>query len=571
MRAQTVIFSASILLALPAFGQADPRDGGFVEVPAPVLETVGRLLPERSNAGASFVSDLYSPNLLVTERAQVYVTFVWEGAGYRNSFGYFTYREEPDGRISIVSRDLVFPDASLPPQGKLATGVTQVLRDASGEPRVFEPGEKIGFFVVADGWSRDPRIRSWRFDAAPIPGETPLDNAGISLGSYTTIDRVNPELLKSRADLTRHVAMLRLEGIDGFLGGEDFFLVGIEDLNRATGADNDFNDVVVIVTASPIEAVTSTPVPVYRPGDPDGDGVEELADAFPNDPERAFINRFPAAGFGAVAFEDLYPNAGDADFNDAVVAYEFQVVSDSKGRVKDILGTFHLLARGASLDHRLGLHLPGLPEDAKGVVEVERFLSGDDLVHEIGERRSIEEVIVRDLRRIPDLFPSTRAALDVSTGDGLANTWRPVPERSAASARIRIAFDEAIDANRLGSPPYDLYFSILIARDQEWDVHLPGKPGFAERPHWLPNEDREDSFLDENGMPFLLEVPATWKFPLERTHVEKAYPAFATWKASRGKTDADWYRRPTADKSILSDDLSVYVPVREWMLALPPR
>lgn len=571
MKARNVFFALSMLTANLASAQADPRDSGFVDVPPEVIETVGRLLPERSNAGASFVSDLYSPNLLVTEPAQVYVTFVWEGAGYRNSFGYFTYQEEADGHITILSRDLVFPDASLPPQGKLATGVTATLRDASGKPRIFQPGDKIGFFVVADGWSRDPRIRSWSFDKAAIPGESPLDNAGISFGAYTTVDRINPELLQSRADVARHVAMLRMDGIEGFMKGEEFFLVGLEDLNRVKGADNDFNDVVVIVTASPVEAVQSTPVPVYVPGDPDGDGVEELSDAYPNDPERAFLNRFPAVGFGAVAFEDLYPNAGDSDFNDAVVAYEFQVVTDSKGRVKDVLGTFHLLARGASLDHRMGLHLPGLPEGAKGTVAVERFLSGEELVQELGETRSLEEVVGRDRRRIPDIFPSTRAALDVATGDGLANTWRPAPERAAASARVHLTFDEPVEARVLGAPPYDLYFSILISRDQEWDVHLPGKPGFADRPNWLPNEDRADSFIDERGMPFLLEVPATWKFPLERTPIEKAYPAFVPWMESRGKTDANWYQRPTPDKSILSDDLSVYVPVRSWSVALPPQ
>jgi len=56
--------------------------------------------------------------------------------------------------------------------------------------------------------------------------------------------------------------------------------------------------------------------------DSDGDGIQDADDDFPNDPARAFINFFPAAGYGSLAFEDLWPGKGDYDFNDLVVVLQ---------------------------------------------------------------------------------------------------------------------------------------------------------------------------------------------------------------------------------------------------------
>ena len=88
-------------LALAAFlivftSAASYAQDSFVSVPSSVTNTIGTILPESSNAGAAYLSQVYSPNLVVSETATVSVTFLWEGAGYRNTLGYFTYRDHPD-------------------------------------------------------------------------------------------------------------------------------------------------------------------------------------------------------------------------------------------------------------------------------------------------------------------------------------------------------------------------------------------------------------------------------------------------------------------------------------------
>ena len=58
--------------------------------------------------------------------------------------------------------------------------------------------------------------------------------------------------------------------------------------------------------------------------DTDEDGVSDLFDDYPNDPEKAFDNYSPAEGqFGTLAFEDLWPAKGDYDFNDIVIDYQY--------------------------------------------------------------------------------------------------------------------------------------------------------------------------------------------------------------------------------------------------------
>ncbi len=552
MRRPVYLSLATLLLLIGAPAGAQET----IVVPDLVMETIGALLPEKSNAGAAFVSEVYSPNLVVTETATVEVVFLWEGAGYRNSLGYFTFSENADGTTTILDADLLIPDASFP---VVETGDVVPLLDASGKPRLFEAGERIGFFVIADGWNRSSAVRSWEFAAPGIPATDGDRNAAIGRGCFTTLNRLNPEFAAGRNDVSRHVAMIRMDGIEGFLDGDSFLLTGFEDLNRASGSDNDFNDLVFVVRSTPEDAIANTEVVRFSPGDPDGDGVEGLLDSYPNDPDRAFVQRFPAAGENVLALEDHYPNPGDADFNDAVVAYTFQTITNANGDVVDILATFHLLARGAAYDHRFGLHLASVPTNTVATVTVERYLNGGAATHAIEGPQPFSGVV--------DAFVSTRAALARSVAEPLTNTLTSLPEADAASARVLLHFSPAVPSATLGAPPYDLFFSVKHG-DSEWDIHRPGFPGFADRPTWLPDESGAGSFVDGDGFPFLLDVPMVWQFPLERAGIAAAYPSFTTWRTSNGRTAANWYQLPRSGAAV-SSPVFDYIPGRDWSVSLP--
>lgn len=528
---------------------------GVLPIPAVISDAVATLLPETSNAGAAYISDTYSPNLLVTEPATVEVIFLWEGAGYRNSVGYFTWDVGPSGAAAITSRQLVFPNASFPGAGVMQIGHYSTLRDAAGQPRLFQPGDRIGFFLAANGYGTSA-ISQFDPATSTIPSTSPAANAGV----YTTIDAWNPENTAQQPELARHVAMIRMDGIEGFLGGEDFFLVGMEDLNRVNGSDDDFNDFVAIVHATPPEAILDSPVFTFADGDPDGDGVVGVADHYPLDPERATVHSHPSFGFGVLGFEDNYPHLGDGDYNDAVVAYRYDVVRDAAGRVKDVLGTFHLLARGAGYDHRFGVHFPALPDGITGSLELERFLSNDEGEHLTYVDHDLGELLGKHQRRVT-VIPSTKQALPPSGYGNWTNTVTGEVERPAASSRFRLTFDAALEDSALGVAPFDAWFGVLHG-GALYDVHVAGQSGFADRPAELPEESGPGAFLDDEGYPWILDVPYDWRFPREQVLIDQAFADFATWRGSGGVLAADWYDGPKGAK--VCKPSPDYLPTREW-------
>lgn len=570
------LLAARSSLAAVGPGERDFVDA-FVKLPKEVTNIVSTVLPESSKVGSSYLSEAFDPNLVISEPSNVFVTFVHEGAGYLNSVGYFTF-ETDGGDPVVVDRQLVFPNASYADPGvgwgggKLSPGDTVTLRDAAGKPRVFQPGERIGFFLVANGWSGGA-VKGWDPGAPALPFETAAKNAEV--GVMTTLDGLNPERSVGFAGVSRHVAMLQVAGIPAFEGGDDFLLIGFEDLRRDKGADDDFNDVVLLVRSNPVEAIlTDTIVPRYDPldEDPDGDGVKGLADYFPDDPERAFVVRTPPSGWSVVAFEDMYPSHGDADYNDAVVEMAFEEVLDAKGELKDVVGTFHLVARGASLDHRFGVALHGVPEGVQGSVAFERFGSKGD--HTLSGGSGLDDRAFADLDGVPsllldDVFPSTAAALVADDGP-FSNTTDPSNLSSPASARFALTFATAVPRAPLGLPPYDPFLAVVRGKEL-WDIHLPGFQGLPDRPASLPVEKGASAFLDADGYPFAVLVPKDWRYPLEKVRIDGpsgAYPDFATWRKTSGASAKGWYSTPAAapEKRTI-DPVAESLHARAWTLS----
>jgi len=577
-----LLLTASLSLVATSAGATPVAERAFItetlSVPASVVSFLGTVFPEKSAIGTSYLSASFDPNLLITEAATVKVTFLWEGAGHKNSFGYFTY-EINGGAVQILDRQLLFPNASFADPNKgwgggtLVTGDTATLHDGAGNPRVFQPGTRIGFFIVSNGWSST--LPWWDAAAPAVPSLSPATNAGIVSGAYSTIDELNPEVGAGRSDVARHIAMVRVAGTPDFINGEDYIVLGMEDLRRNAGADNDFNDVLFMVRSTPEASIMQTPLPKVDPAanDPDGDGVTGLNDYFPDDPTRAFVTRTPATGYNSLVFEDLYPSPGDKDFNDVVLQSVIELVKNSSGAVREVVGTYHLVARGARLDHSFGLVLEGVPASATGTVQIERFGS-DDAQSGVGPLPLTGYLLPdRDgtiTLRVDDLVPSTLQALP--SDQAYANTLTSTPTIPPASVRLRVVFDTAVDPVALAAAPFDPY--LRIKREQgDFDVHLPGRKGLPGRPALLPAEQGATSFMDADGFPWALQVPSNFRFPLEKIPIEApaaadcAYPDFSTWRSSQGAQKPSWYTAPTLNPgNRVSAPMSEGARVRPWTI-----
>jgi len=544
-----------------------------VNVPTRVQKRIGRILPERSNAGAAYLSESYASNLVFSANATARIIFIREGAGYQNTLGYFTYTDNPDGTVTINSADLIIPNATQP--GVVQPGDGWDLKDAGGSIRTFTAGEKLGFFVIADGNRRATSlVNGWTFNFSDgqgqVPDPDPAVNETRGRGCYTSVSSINPEMLDGEPDKARHMIMVEMPAQAGFLGGADFLMCGWEDLRRTGNSDDDFNDLVFVLDVSPLSSVSGTPYYRYEPGDPDSDGVRGLNDAFPNDPTRATLERFPSNGQTMIAFEDKYPLRGDADFNDAVVAYSFEVAKDGGGQVKDIVATVSLIARGASYDAAFGLHFPGLPPTATGTIDIERFVSGST-TSTVEPQRTVQAIIAAGTRRVEDIIDSTLTLLPPPSGYEFSNTLFAPGVQSAGSARMRITFDQPIAPQLLGEAPYDafLYVANPTYPSTRVDIHLPGWPSFADRPSYLPVEQGLTTFIDGVGFPWALEVPGDWRFPMELIDIRDAYPTFSAWMNSAGQTSSNWYLNPNSGTGLVGPALSALIPVRVWSIGIP--
>lgn len=370
MSIRTHLAAAALLLATGfstcAFaGPPTPGTDVRRKVPGDVLRAVHSTLPDGRRVRRALLSPTFDPNLAVSAPTSVEVTFLWDAASFRNAFGYFTWRAggASGATIEIVDRQLVFADAS---RDALRPGDTVKLRDADGEVRIFEPGTRIGFFVVADGASLESPLDD-------APSEDPQVNAGLARGVFTTVDALNPEIAAGQPGKARHTAMLSMPGRAGFLKGQPFFVLGMEDARRDAGADQDFNDLVFVVRSTQVGALGGTHVLTAAPDvagdtDPDGDGLHGLQDFFPEDATR-----------GSVASHAPTTLAG----RDAVpVPVATEQVLDAAGAVREIVATFHRDAQAAAEV----LTLPGLPADARGTVFVERFLDTGEHVAPVHAR-----------------------------------------------------------------------------------------------------------------------------------------------------------------------------------------
>jgi LruC domain-containing protein len=548
----------------------------FVTIPSSVSAIIGATLPEGNNAGASYISSAFDPNLVFTGDGKLTITFLHEGAGYKNSLGYFTYTLDASGNKTILDRNLLFANASYTNKGGvLDRGDSITISNADGSDRLFTAGQYVGLFIVSNGWNAGSKtVTGWDPASPVLPYLNASQNAGVANGVFSTWDTYNPEILSSDPSLARHMALFKVSPIAGFNNDEGFFITGFEDQRRDINSDEDFNDVVVMMRSSPESASADTNTPVYLPGDPDpdGDGCEGMSDFFPNDATRCTIVRTPATGYYTVAFEDNYPSLGDGDYNDSIVHFAHEEVLNGAGLLVDLVGTYHLTARGAGFDHAFGMSFEGLAGTEAGTVRVESFNS-DGVLTSDGPNALSESTYTTvdgdNAMRIRNIFPSTRNALP-GIDSSFTNTENATPESAPASARAKVTFSTPIARANLGTHPFDPFLDIKFGGGL-YDIHLPGSEAFPDRPAELPDETAGVSFKDDDGYPWVIAIPSDWRHPLEGQNiggVSPAYDFFQSWRLSAGASNLDWYDYPYSGVSArvvdLSDDSD---RVRSWNLS----
>lgn len=198
------------------------------DVSVETQEMISNALPESfpvPDYNPHYISSGYDTDLNLSEQADIWVTFVGEGAGYRNVLGFYTYEvgNPPAVRPAAEDITIIFPNVSA-----LGSGGGLIIGDKV-KIGTFEEGTAIGWVLLANAW-RNGVVGNgyWQLFSNPI---------------------YNPE---ANEDLKHHNVLLKDPD-------NERIILGFEDIRRDYGScDNDFNDAIFYVTANPYAAIVTT-------------------------------------------------------------------------------------------------------------------------------------------------------------------------------------------------------------------------------------------------------------------------------------------------------------------------
>jgi hypothetical protein len=183
---------------------------------ATLHESIKLMFPESQNAmniHPYLFQENAGRNVITAEETNLYITFVWEGAGWKNTFGYYAYPvDNPPASIEELEKMVVFPNVSMVGEGGgLEPG--DMVQLGTGP---FPANTVIGFYLVAQGWANGQMVN------------------GVYT-HYTDIE-FNPNGIQQH--------LLFIEN-----GCQDLVLT-FEDIRLPQG-DKDYNDIILVIKDNP--------------------------------------------------------------------------------------------------------------------------------------------------------------------------------------------------------------------------------------------------------------------------------------------------------------------------------
>lgn len=473
---------------------------------ASFLSRVTAALPE-SRAVPTFNPNYigsYLPVIEVTQKSDVFITFVHEGATYRNILLYYIYNKNnpPTSPNDIDSLYVVFPNSSYTGGGGGLAAGDKVKIGTFGKDTV------VGFAMAANGYNQSNQV-----------------TAGLNI--WYSHKNFNAEA----ASYKDHVVMLKDDSTSRFL-------ICFEDVRRDNGqSDQDFNDVVFYATANPLTGINVPNVPPLNdPNDCDADGISDFYDDYPCDPSKAYDRYFPSkTDFGTLAFEDLWPYTGDYDMNDLVVRWRFHAVVNPQNRVIELNCKSFVDAKGASYKGGFGVEFPfnaSIVSQVTGsqITQSRATLAGNGL--EAGHTKAVMilfDEAADQLTKPPGSFWNT-----------VNNSGVAMPD----TINTKMTFSAPPLLSNLGVYPFNPF---LFTTQRNIEVHLPNKNNTALANTSLFGTGQDNTiptsryYKTVKNRPWAIHIPVKFDYPSEKTDVVLGHLKFGPWVQSNGVLFGDWY------------------------------
>ena len=278
--------------------------------------------------------------------------------------------------------------------------------------------------------------------------------------------------------------------------------------------------------------------------DKDGDGIPDASDSYPADPARAFNNFYPADGLGSLAFEDMWPSIGDYDFNDLVLDYQFNIVTDAANKVADVSGKFVIRAIGAEFPNGFGFQFPSknINESdihVEGTILKEGFIKLNSGGTEAGQERPT--IIV---------FDNANKIMSPSSGFGV-NVVPGTPYVNPVTVIINIGFTPGVyTINDLDISNFNPF--LIVNKDRGKEIHLPNYPptSLVNTSYFGTDFDNSSPsagnyYKSATNLPWAIKIASLYDYTIEGVQITSAYLNFSDWAQSSGIKYPDWYLNKT--------------------------
>lgn len=485
------------------------------------LNDVNATLPENSklqNSHPEYFNSVDDGSIILIKDAEVWVTFVHEGAGYKNTLGYYTHptNTPPASKQSIRDATIIFPNVSYSGSGgMLASGnKVQLLYlnpQTNTYTNIFPAGTTVAWWFRSNGF-----------------GNGTLTSLSAGYNTFYSDVRFNPE---SNPALRKHNVLLRDDK-------RQLLLIGFEDIHREQKPDDDFNDAVFYATASPYTAIkTDIYKKIDSPNDTDNDGVSDTMDDYPNDPNKVYNNYYPGVNqVGTLAFEDLWPIKGDYDFNDLVLDYTFNQITNAQNNIVELSAELTVRAIGASLRNAFAIELNTTVANIKSV-NGQKFSKSIFALNTNGTEQNQSKAVI----------PVFDDSFNVLKFNGsIVNTINGGNSTPTQKITIKVEFNNPIPLTQFGTAPYNPF--IVIGGDRGREVHLPGgaPTQLANASLFGTGDDNSNPsvqkyYMSDKYLPWAINIPVKFDYPVEKQDITKAFLMFNSWANSRGYNYMDWY------------------------------
>lgn len=354
----------------------------------------------------------------------------------------------------------------------------------------------------------------------------------------------------SNTSLIRVNNRTRINSQGAVIGTQQFCdLNGIEQNNGTigNGATIGCNAVIPITSCNPIgnNAVVDT----------DGDGVADIADAYPNDNLRAYNNFYPNANsFATVSFEDLWPHKGDYDVNDVVVDFRHNVVTNAQNRVVDIRSTYVYRAHGGSQTNGFAIEFPTALSNINtasltaSVSPAQNASVLQQVLFENGTSNATMRLFSNSY-----VMPNWNTVIGDVRSDTLVYNVQFSFTNNYTQTTTLTAFGGVNEFN-----PF--IWDAAPNKGRGYEIHLPGKNWTSQAStavFGVADDNTNPSgtgvkYKTKDNLPYAILTPSRFEYPVEvkifpvpqqnpPIDITQIYLRFAQWSQSGGTLYQDWY------------------------------